>query len=224
MILPIGQLLSAQLLEMCQLLGQRDELFTDGKNTAGWHARELKHNLQARPEAEVKNLLNKVSAELMAHELMRVAARPKSIVRLMISRYKPGMYYGEHVDDAIMDAERTDLSFTLFLTPAQDYEGGELIINEPAAERAFKLDAGSLLLYPSTSLHSVAQVTQGERLVIVGWIRSLIRDPAQRELLFDLERAITQLRSGPKSADDNMTETLSLLLKTRSNLLRLWAD
>lgn len=218
MILPIGQILPTPLLARCQQTAAQTELFADGKTTAGWHARTLKNNQQAKPAADISALLNDVRAALMAHELMRAAARPKSVVRLQISRYQQGMYYGEHVDDAIMDGERTDLSFTLFLTPADDYQGGELIINEPAAERAFKLNAGDLLLYPSNTLHQVAPVTDGERLVIVGWIRSLIRDPAQRELLFDLERSITQLRSGDQA------ETLALLLKTRSNLLRMWTD
>lgn len=221
MILPIGQILPTALLERCQSLGRRDELFSDGKASAGWHARTLKQNQQIKPGAAIGSVLDDVRAALMQHELIRAAARPKSVVRLQISRYQEGMYYGEHVDDAIMDGERTDLSFTLFLTPAEDYQGGELIINEPAAERAFKLDAGDLLLYPSTTLHKVAPVTGGERLVIVGWIRSLIRDPAQRELLFDLERSISQLRSSDQPAQ---ADTLALLLKTRSNLLRMWAD
>ena len=221
MILTIGQALPALLLEQCQSAGTRDGLFVDGKTTAGWHARTLKQNQQVKPVADINALLDKVSATLLANELVRVAARPKSVVRLQISRYQQGMYYGEHVDDALIDGERTDLSFTLFLSPADAYQGGELIINDPSAERAFKLDAGDMLLYPSNTLHKVAPVSAGERLVIVGWIRSLIRDPAQRELLFDLERSITQLRIADQAGH---AETLTLLLKTRSNLLRMWAD
>lgn len=221
MILPIGQVLPPPLLDQCQQTAKRHELYTDGNTTAGWHARTLKQNQQIRPGAGINSLLQQVSAALLAHELIRVAARPKSMVRLQFSRYQQGMFYGEHVDDAMMDGERTDLSFTLFLSPSADYQGGELIINEPSAERAFKLDAGDLLLYPSNTLHKVAPVISGERRVIVGWIRSLIRDPAQRELLFDLERSITQLRAADQAAQ---AETLTLLLKTRSNLLRMWAD
>ena len=129
------------------------------------------------------------------------------------------MSYGSHVDDAMMNGARTDLSFTLFLNEPAEYEGGELIIDDPAAERPFKLSAGSMLLYPSNTLHRVKEVSSGERLVIVGWIRSLIRDPGQREVLFDLDRTIAAIRNKPESA-----ELLPLLLKSRSNLMRMWME
>ncbi len=219
MILPIGQILPPELLQRCQAMAQREELFVDGKTTAGWYARRVKHNQQARPDHAVQSLLDDISTVLLGHELVQAAARPKTLVRLLLSRYQPGMAYGEHVDDALMDRQRTDLSLTLFLTPPASYEGGELIINDASADRAFKLDAGDMLLYPSTTLHQVAPVTRGQRLVIVGWIRSYIRDAARRELLFDLERSIAALRSDPAQQP-----TLALLLKSRSNLLRMWVE
>lgn len=220
MILPIAGLLSPELLERCQALGQRDALFVDGRASAGWYARRVKHNQQARPgDNALQSVLDEVCTALLAHEMVVAAARPKTLVRLLLSRYQPGMSYGEHVDDAIMDGQRTDLSFTLFLSPLHSYEGGELVINDTAEDRAFKLDAGQMLLYPSTTLHRVAPVTRGERLVIVGWIRSYVRDAAQRELLFDLERSIADLRN-----DAAHQQTLTLLLKSRSNLLRMWAQ
>lgn len=220
MLLPIGQILPPELLQRCQALGQRDELFVDGKATAGWYARRVKHNQQARSgDAQAQSVLDELSSTLMAHELVQAAARPKTLVRLLLSRYQPGMSYGEHVDDALMDGQRTDLSFTLFLSPRDSYDGGELLINDTAENRVFKLDAGELLLYPSTTLHQVTPVTRGERLVIVGWIRSYVRDAAQRELLFDLERSIAALRSDPAQQT-----ALALLLKSRSNLLRMWAQ
>jgi len=213
MILPIGSALPPSLLQAARDLATQDALFVDGANTAGWYARPLKKNMQAKPAPAVSKLLRQIGDVISSHELVQAAARPKSVVRLLLSRYGSGMEYGAHVDDAIMDGQRTDLS------DPDSYQGGELMIDEPSADRAFKLDAGSLLLYPSTTLHRVAPVTSGQRLVIVGWIRSLIRDPGQREILFDLERSIAQLRQ-----QSEQREVLSLLLKSRSNLLRRWAE
>jgi PKHD-type hydroxylase len=114
---------------------------------------------------------------------------------------------------------RTDVSFTLFLSAPDACDGGELVIDTASGEEAFKLPAGSLVLYPSTTLHRVVPVTRGERLAAVGWVRSLIRDPPQRELLFDLETARRRLfdREG-KTADGD------LLAKCAANLLRQWCD
>ncbi|MDP1932282.1 MAG: Fe2+-dependent dioxygenase [Gammaproteobacteria bacterium] len=220
MLLQIANVLSPDLLKECRVAGYDDSLFTDGRTSAGWHARERKYNLQARAGKHVHALLQKVETALLGHELVAAAARPKTIVRLQFSRYDQGMNYGTHVDDALMDGQRTDLSFTVFLTPPMDYEGGSLVIDEPAGERAFRLDAGAMLLYPSTTLHRVEPVTHGQRLVIVGWIRSYLRSAEAREILFDLERTIALLRQ----KNDQNTGELELLLKTRSNLLRLWAD
>ena len=219
MLIQIAQALSPALLAECQAMAADERLFKEGRLTAGWHARDRKHNLQARGEPLVEALLGRVSAALTSHSLLQAAARPRNFVRMMISRYDTGMGYGTHVDDALMDAQRTDLSFTLFLSPPEEYEGGHLVIDEPAGERAFALEAGGLLLYPSTSLHRVEPVTRGSRQVIVGWIRSLIRSPDAREILFDLDRVIAALR-----ADKVAGDALELLLKTRSNLLRQWVE
>ncbi len=219
MLIQIAQALSPALLAECQAMAADERLFKEGRLTAGWHARDRKHNLQARGEPLVEALLGRVSAALTSHSLLQAAARPRNFVRMMISRYDTGMGYGTHVDDALMDGQRTDLSFTLFLSPPEEYEGGHLVIDEPAGERAFALEAGGLLLYPSTSLHRVEPVTRGSRQVIVGWIRSLIRSPDAREILFDLDRVIAALR-----ADKVAGDALELLLKTRSNLLRQWAE
>lgn len=220
MLLQIANALPPALINECQTLARQDSAFVDGRTTAGWHARERKHNLQARDGASVRTLLQQVSETLIKHELVSAAARPKSIVRLQLSRYDTGMHYGTHVDDALMNGQRTDLSFTIFLTPPDDYEGGSLIIDEPAAERAFKLDAGTMLLYPSSTLHRVDPVRKGRRLVVVGWIRSHIRNSEAREILFDLERTIALLRARP----EQNTSELELIIKTRSNLLRMWAE
>lgn len=220
MLLQIAQVLPTALLKECQALNKSETQFVDGKATAGWHARARKNNLQARPGAATKAVLTQVEKALLAHELVVAAARPKAIVRLLLSRYEAGMSYGTHVDDAIMNGQRTDLSFTLFLNAPSEYEGGSLVIDEPAGERAFKMEAGSMLLYPSTSLHRVEPLSSGSRLVIVGWLRSFVRDAQEREILFDLERIIAMQRA----SEDKHDSALELLLKTRSNLLRRWAE
>lgn len=220
MLLQISQAISPDLLAQCQAFAKDGASFVDGRNTAGWHARERKHNLQARPCTNVDALLQQVENALLQHELVAAAARPKTIIRMLMSRYDKGMSYGAHVDDAIIQGQRTDLSFTLFLSPPERYEGGALVIDEAAGERAFRMDAGAMLLYPSTTLHRVEEVISGERLVIVGWIRSYIASAQDRELLFDLERIIAMHRQQTGSED----AALELLLKTRSNLLRRWAQ
>jgi PKHD-type hydroxylase len=136
-----------------------------------------------------------------------------------LSRYRAGQTYGLHVDDALMGGVRTDISFTLFLSPPETYDGGALIIEDSLEARAVKLSAGSVFLYPSTTLHRVEPVTAGERLVVVGWVQSRIRAAEKREVLFDLDRSIAELHaSAGKSA------LFDTLCKTRSNLLRMWAE
>jgi PKHD-type hydroxylase len=137
----------------------------------------------------------------------------------MFSRYDPGMRYGAHVDDAIMHGMRADVAFTLFVSDQQSYDGGELVLDTAAGEDAIKLPAGALVAYPATSLHRVAEVTRGTRLAAVGWARSFVRDPAQRELLFDLDTARRKL-----FAQQGSTAEFDLLSKSLANLMRMWAE
>jgi PKHD-type hydroxylase len=202
----------------------RDEVagmwFVDGKATAGWHARLAKANEQAEAsDARVQSLAAFVAERLLAHEVFALAARPRSLSRVMISRYGEGMHYGSHVDDAIMQGMRSDVSFTVFLAEPGSYEGGELVLERTDGEQAFKLDAGDAVVYPSTLLHRVEPVTRGTRLVAVGWVQSLVRRGDQRELLFDLDTArLALFRREGKSAE------FDLLSKCLSNLLRQWAE
>lgn len=220
MLLQIAQAIPVDLLAQCQDFAKTNTNFADGRATAGWHARTRKHNLQARPSKTLETLLKQVEHRLLRHELLNAAARPKAMIKMLLSRYDEGMSYGSHVDDALMAGQRTDLSFTLFLSPPEQYEGGALVIDEAAGERAFRMEAGALLLYPSTSLHRVEEVSKGTRLVIVGWLRSFIPSAQDREVLFDLERIIAMQRA----QHDTPPAALELLLKTRSNLLRRWAQ
>ncbi len=193
--------------------------FEDGSKTAGRFAREVKANDQAAASPARDALLQMVSRALHAHPLFAAAARPKAITPLILSRYRPGQTYGLHVDDAEMGGLRTDISFTLFLSPPEAYGGGALVIEDSLESRAIKLPAGSLFLYPATTLHRVAPVTAGERLVVVGWVQSRIRSAEKREILFDLDRSIAELHAGAgKSA------LFDTLCKTRSNLLRMWVE
>lgn len=194
--------------------------FADGRETAGWHARLVKANEQVRrSDRSVDDIRRSITEKLLQNSVFQIWARPKAVTPLILSRYKPGMAYGTHVDDALMQGLRTDVSFTLFLSDPEAYEGGALIIETTAGEEDVKLSAGALVAYPSNTLHRVQEVTQGERLAAVGWAQSYIRDPARRELLFDLETARRQLFEGT-----GKSPAFDLISKSATNLLRMWAD
>jgi PKHD-type hydroxylase len=193
--------------------------FVDGGITAGWSARLVKSNLQASESLDLEHLRTLVKTRLDAHPVFPLATRPKAIVGPLFSRYLPGHAYGVHVDNALLDGLRSDMSFTLFLSDPAAYDGGELVIDLASGEDSFKLAAGSLVVYPATTLHRVTPVTRGERLVAVGWIRSYLRDPAHRELLFDLETARRRLFEREGKTPDG-----DLLAKCAANLMRLWCD
>lgn len=193
--------------------------FEGGKATAGRLAREGKNNAQAQPSPELDALLKRVTDALLRQRTFASAARPKQIAGLLLSRYEPGQAYDTHVDDAIMRGRRTDLSFTLFLTPPDDYDGGALVLEDPLEARHVKLAAGDAILYPSGAPHRVEPVTRGRRLAVVGWVTSWVRDPARREILFDLDHAIDEAYAahGPGGIT-------ARLQKTRANLTRMWVD
>jgi PKHD-type hydroxylase len=193
--------------------------FADGKASAGRFARDVKANDQAAPSPARDAVLEKVRQTLQGHDVFNIAARPRVMTPLMLSRYRVGQTYGAHVDDALMAGVRTDLSFTLFLSDPDTYDGGALVIEDTFEARAIKPAAGTLFVYPSTTLHHVAPVTAGERLAVVGWVQSWVRDAGQREVLFDLERSMRQIH-----AETGKSEMFDLLAKSRSNLLRMWAD
>jgi PKHD-type hydroxylase len=194
--------------------------FVDGTATAGFAARLVKNNRQAQGADRSLATIRKLIAErILGNDLFRLAVRPKAISTLMFSRYESGMHYGTHVDEALMDGMRTDVSFTLFLSQPASYDGGELTIEGPAGEESFKLEAGTLVAYPATSLHRVAEVQQGVRLAAAGWARSFVRDPGRRELLFDLETARHSM-----FAREGKTAEFDLVSKSLANLLRMWAD
>ena len=194
--------------------------FVDGAATAGWHARLVKANRQAdAADPRTAAAKTRVLEQLKANALFQMAVRPRRMGPLLFSRYEPGMDYGTHVDDAVMGESRSDVSFTLFRSAPADYDGGALVIESTAGEQSFKLPAGALVLYPSTTLHRVQPVTQGARLACAGWAQSLVRRPDRRELLFDLETARAGL-----FRQHGKTPEFDLLSKSIANLLRDWAE
>ena len=194
--------------------------FVDGRETAGFAARLVKDNRQAAGDERALEMVRKLVHErILGNELFAMAVRPKALSALLFSRYEEGMHYGSHVDDALIAGMRTDLSFTLFLCDPASYEGGELTIESASGEETFKPAAGALVIYPATSLHRVTPVTSGIRLAAVGWARSFVRDPARRELLFDLDTARRQI-----FARDGKSAEFDLISKSFANLLRMWVE
>jgi PKHD-type hydroxylase len=197
--------------------------FGDGSHTAGWHAGKVKKNLQATHDIAAQ----RVQQGLMAHPLFRSAALPARLRTPLFSRYDAGMGYGRHMDDALMavgggrSALRADLAVTVFLSDPASYDGGELVIESAGGTAAYKLEPGQAIVYPATALHRVAEVTRGERLAAVLWVQSLVRDAAQREILFDLDTARRGLWD---KADQAATAEFDLVAKTYANLLRAWSE
>ncbi|GAB3313671.1 Fe2+-dependent dioxygenase [Haliea atlantica] len=218
MILHLPQVIDAATLDAIRDGAARCQ-FVTGETSAGWAARTVKRNEQAQRDRHTETLLDMVERHLREHTLFALAARPKAFPRLMISRYREGMAYGSHVDDCLIAGQRTDLSFTLGLTSEADYQGGELVLEDSSGERAWKLGAGDLLLYPTVYLHRVEPVVSGERIAVVGWVRSLVRDAQQRALLFELELALRE-----EFSERGKSQQFDRLSLVRTNLMRLWLE
>ena len=221
MIVKIPGVLSADELGAVQSTLKSAE-FVDGKLTAGWYAKQVKHNQQL-PSNAAKDLREQIQTALYRHPLFQAMVRPKKIHSILLSRYDKGMSYGRHADNALMSANgtqwRSDVSFTVFLNEPGEYEGGELVMEGADDERAYKLSAGMAIAYPSSTLHRVDPVISGTRFVAVGWVQSWVRDPAKREILFELDTVRRSL-----FAQEGKTDEFDLLSKNVANLLRLWTE
>ncbi len=197
--------------------------FVDGKTTAGWHAKFVKNNMQLKSKAPfAKDLRELVNTALKRDALFQSAVQPKIIHSILFSRYEKGMCYGRHVDNALMGNQeflRADVSFTLFLSSPSTYIGGELVIECTDGDRTYKLEAGSMIVYPSSTLHWVEPVSEGIRLAAVGWVQSLVRDSNEREILFDLDTARRSI-----FAKEGKSIEFDLISKSYANLLRKWAE
>jgi len=163
--------------------------------------------------------LNLISKKILANPLIKSFTLPKTIHGVMFTKSSQNMKYGRHIDNPYMSTGRSDLSFTISLTDKSQYQGGELVIETLKAENSFKLNSGEIIIYPSTYIHSVNEVTSGERLVCVGWIESYIKSIEEREYLFDLDAGARSLLAKHGRSDE-----LDLIFKSYSNLLRVMGD
>ena len=190
----------------------------------GAAARRVKYNQELKKTPGPMELLVRILVSSLSHNAaFNGAAFPLQISEPIFARYQPGMNYGDHVDDPIMGRSgpklRSDISMTVFLRDPESYEGGELVIRTPFGNQYVKLAAGHGVIYPSSSLHRVAEVTSGERVVALLWIQSLVRDPAKRELLFELNRAREHLLQASPEAESTHQVDRSFV-----NLFRLWSE
>jgi PKHD-type hydroxylase len=222
MLLEIPALLNdAQMQKIHSLLA--DARYVDGRATAGRVASRVKRNEEMAPEPEVLQRLYRVIMASVGHsETFRSAVLPAKVADFIFARYQPGMRYGDHVDDPIMGQGprfRSDVSMTVFLSDPSSYDGGELVIRTPFGEQRVKLEAGHAVVYPSASVHRVAEVTRGERLVALTWVQSYVRDAAQRELLYELDLSRQQLLQ-----DDPESDLTKRVDRSYVNLLRMWAE
>ena len=198
--------------------------FVDGKLSAGVAARRVKQNEEIdRGVGNIDRLDRLVMGALQRHPAYRNGALPLHAASPLYARYRPGMTYGEHLDDPIMGTNgvlyRSDVAVTVFLSEPAAYDGGELVVRTAAGERSVKEAAGDAVLYPASTIHQVSPVTRGERLVAVTWVQSLVRDPARRELLYGLNLAREKLLQSAPNAEETAQVNAAYL-----NLIRMWSD
>lgn len=225
MLLQIPGVLSAE--QVKQFRSRMDAVaWVDGNVTSGHQSAQAKFNEQLPEEgAEARELGEVILSALSRSALFFSAALPKQVFPPLFNRYREGMTFGNHVDGAIRTHGptrtriRTDLSATLFLAAPEEYDGGELLVEDNYGTHGVKLPAGHLVLYPSTSLHRVNPITRGARVASFFWIQSMVRDDAQRTLLFDMDMAILRLaKERPGDA------ALVSLTGVYHNLLRMWSE
>ncbi len=199
----------------------------DGQLTAGQQAQTVKKNQQLEAESDLTQQLGEIVLERLSQTPEFIsAALPLKIFPPMINRYQQQETYGLHVDNAVRFVPnsvvrvRSDLSATIFLSQADEYQGGELHIKEQFGDQHIKLNAGDMVLYPSRSLHQVKPVEQGERISIVLWLQSMVRDNEQRAMLYELDQSIQALTDIHGHADKEVMR----LTNVYQNLVREWAD
>ena len=215
------QLLNAEEINLIkQELSEEILGWEDGKYTAGSHASKVKNNLQLNRKSDISEKLSLLIKKKILHDdLIKSFSLPKHIHGIMFTKSLKGMSYGRHIDNAYMSSGRADLSFTIFLSEKSQYQGGELLIENMTSESKFKLNKGEIIIYPSTYLHSVEEVLNGERIVCVGWIESYVKSIEEREYLFDLDAAARSLLAKHGRSDE-----VDLIFKSYSNLLRVISD
>lgn len=223
MLLAIPRVLMPDEIELVREI-LHDARFVDGRLSAGAAARRVKNNQELEATgADLERLNRVVMGALVRHPAYRAGTLPRHVASPSYVRYQAGMEYGAHLDDPIMGTGaalyRSDVAITVFLNPPQAYDGGELSVRTAFGVQAVKLEAGDAVLYPAGSLHHVTPVTRGERLVAVTWVQSLVRDAAQRELLFGLNAAREALlKKAPDSGEAAQVNAAYM------NLMRMWSD
>lgn len=225
MLLQIPKVLTAE--EVARVRARIDAAqWIDGKATAGHQSAQAKYNQQlAEDSIEAREVGEQIMAALSRSPLFFSAALPKQVYPPLFNRYEGDMQFGSHVDGAMrVHAQsgrriRTDISATLFLTAPEDYDGGELLVEDAYGVHSVKLPAGDMVIYPATSLHRVTQVTRGARISSFFWIESMVRDDAQRSLLFDMDMALVRLNQ-----QVNEHPSLITLTGCYHNLLRMWGN
>ena len=215
------KLLNSEELKILKKNLDKEKLYWEnGKQTAGKHAAKVKKNLQLKRDSDLsKKFSTLITKKILSNELIKSFTLPKSVHGTIFSKSTKGMGYGRHIDNAYMSSGRADLSFTIFLNSKDNYEGGALSIESFNSENKFKLDEGEIIIYPSTFLHSVDEVTAGERLVFIGWIESYVKSIEEREYLFDLDAAARSLLT-----KYGRSEEIDLIFKSYSNFLRRLGD
>lgn len=225
MLIQIPNVLTTDQVASCRKLLENGN-WIDGNVTAGHQSRLRKDNMQlAEEDPAAIQMGDVIIGALERNPLFVSAALPRKIFPPLFNRYSGGQNFGTHVDNAIRQVKgtehrvRTDLSATLFFSNPDEYEGGELVVEDNFGVQRVKLDAGSMILYPASSLHHVTPVATGTRLASFFWIQSMIRDDGERTLLFDLDSSIQRIAS---EAPDH--PSVIQLTGVYHNLLRRWAD
>ena len=210
----------SEALQIIQKLKAENSSWQDGKKTAGSHAAKIKSNFQLDKNSKLSDELKTIVVKkIISNPLLKSFTLPSLIHGVMFTQCLAGNGYGTHIDNPYMPSGRSDLSFTLFLNEPKDYKGGELCIQTINKTEKIKLAAGEMIIYPSTQLHSVAEVKDGERFVCVGWIQSYVQNNEDRNFLFGLDAGAKGLLSKHGRSDE-----LDLIFQSYSNLLRRLGD
>jgi PKHD-type hydroxylase len=225
MMVRIPNVLTAEQVARCREVMTK-AAWVDGKVTAGHQSSQVKNNLQLPENApEARELGGMVMQALARSQLFTSAVLPKQVFPPLFNRYDAGMTFGAHVDNSIRSHAangitiRTDVSSTLFISAPEDYDGGELVVEDTYGRHSVKLPAGDMIVYPATSLHHVTPITRGSRIASFFWTQSMIRDESRRSLLFDLDMAIMRL-AGDHPQHGSVVE----LTAVYHNLLRQWSE
>ena len=225
MLIAIPEVLTAEQVKQCLQKLEKAE-WVDGRVTAGHQSGQAKNNQQVgEEEARELELGEMIIGALERSSMFMSAALPLKVYPPLFNRYREGGWFGTHIDNAIRQVRgtahrvRTDISGTIFLSGPEEYEGGELVVEDTYGVHKVKLAAGDLILYPASSLHEVRAVKRGERLASIFWVQSMVREDAKRTMLYDLDVAVQRV-SEELPGDATVVQLTGLY----HNLLRLWAE